>query len=368
MRLTSRLLSFLNRVFDKDPRAFLALRLSYDGKMTWTVADAVLTTQVAGGSGGPLSVDLTQYTLGGLVAFLVTRPGYSVPYWDSSLNSVLGARVLLDGSGDPSQSNGDHLYAYTNVLFSWLEPVARELQTASDQIAQALAQLNTRTASDMWLDEWGAYYGVPREAGERDASYGPRIIAEVLRPRGNNVAIEAAIKAYTGQQTSVTDVIQWTPTTPLFNGAYNFDGSKTYNAHSSPIYGLFDVDYGYDLLDGTDFNSFANTVRALIERLRDAGTHLRSLTLTASQISDSVAEPVDSFDSGVVSMQASDTVAAVQSDDIAVALTLAQLADSVSTPADACGFVLQWGTLYDGSRSYDGSINFIGGGATAETL
>lgn len=95
MRLTDKLLGFLNRVFSKDPESFLAFRLRYDGQMTWTVLDGIFTTTVSGGTGVALSVSLASHTLGSLATFLSSQPGYSVPYADSTVASR-SAWVLID--------------------------------------------------------------------------------------------------------------------------------------------------------------------------------------------------------------------------------------------------------------------------------
>lgn len=361
MKLTNKLLSFLHRVFDKDPAPFLALRLRYDGAgMTWKVDGARLTTIPVGGTGTPLSIDLTQYTLGELINHLADQVGYSVEYADRSELSLMGASVLMDAAGDQNRSNGDHLYGYTNVLWSYLEANARELEEASNQIDQMLLQMSTKTASDVWLDELGGYYGVPRLQGEQDASYGRRIIAEVLRPRGNNVAIEAAIQAYTGQVTKVTDVTLNSPLAPLFNAADNFNGVKFYNSTSLPIYGLFDVEYGYDILGGGDVSAFAQIIRDLIGRLRDAGTHLRALSLTGSLLQDTATDPTDesSMPLGLSSALADE--AAAPDEAISGAIGLSVMSETAPTAAEAVDLLYATNYRYNGVRTFNGHIPYAG--------
>jgi hypothetical protein len=369
MKLTTKLLSFLHRIFDKDPAPFLAIRLRYAGDgMTWVISDAVLSTVPEGGIGAPLSVDLTQFTLGELVSYLAAQPGYTVEYADRSELSLMGAAVLLDATGDQNKSNGDHLYGYTNVLWSYMEANARELEQAAVQIDQMLLQMNTRTASDVWLDELGGYYGVPRLQGELDGSYGLRIIAEVLRPRGNNVAIAAAISAYTGQTTTVTDVVVNSPFKPMFDAEDNFDGAQEYNSVSSPMYGLFDVQYGYDLVNGGDIAGFASVVRGLIERMRDAGTHLRALSLTGSVLSDSVPAPTESASLSLATgVRLADAVQA-PTDAASMALVSTPISDSVPTSQDGLGLVVTTQYKFSGLRRFDGVITYCGTSTGAEDV
>lgn len=369
MRLTQKLLAYLNRVFDKSPAQFLALRLQYAGGMTWQVADGMLTTTIVGGPGQPLAVDLTQYTLGQLYAFLAAQPGYSVAYGDQSALSPLSSRVLLDGTGDISLSNGDHLYGYTSLLWSYLEAQAVELQAAENQIAEALEQMSTKTASNEWLDEIGGYYAVPRMQGELDASYGPRIIAEVLRPRGNNVAIEAAIKVFTGQAAKVTDVTLYGSVFPLYNGAIKRNSAYHYNATRAPLYGLFDVEYGYNFETGSDITQFAQTVSGLIGRLRDAGTHLRSLLLRGSNMADTLAAPDDT---AAVPWRASAALsdALIPPDDsrLAVATVLAGLSEAFAGASDTTTLSIAYSYRYNSVRHYNSAIYRMGVSTLPETI
>lgn len=251
----------MNRVFDKDPGKALALRLRYTGtSMSWNISDGVLTTEVVGGSGVGISVNLSSYTVSGLCSFLSMQTGYSVPYQDSGSLSGKSALVLLDGSGNQDSPNGDHVHGYTSVLWAYMESVANELTLIRASIAEALNQMSTSTAEGEWLDEHGGYYKVPRNGSELDAAYAARIVAEVIRARGNNIAIGQAIKAAV-----LADVVSVTD-----------HDEVTIAADDTPSYGLFDV-----VVESTVDVPLATTedavVRQIIEVMRDAGTHLRTM-------------------------------------------------------------------------------------------
>ena len=49
-----------------------------------------------------------------------------------------------------------------------------------------------------WLDLWGQVLNVPRETGELDAAYGPRILSEILAPTTTNLGLAQAIDDATG--------------------------------------------------------------------------------------------------------------------------------------------------------------------------
>lgn len=370
MKLTKKLISFLNRVFEKDPLPFLALRIACDGSgLTWTIENGILTTVPTGGTAAPLNIDLTLYTIVQLVSYIAAQPGYRVLYVDTSPLSLLLSAVLLDGTGDVSQSNGDHLYGYTNETWSYLQANARELNAASDQVGQMLLQMSTKTGADIWLDELGSYYKVPRLQGELDPSYSLRIVAEVLRPIANNVAMEAAISVYTGQTVTVTDVVINTPGAPLYNGASLYDGSKLHNSLSTPRYGLFDVQYGYDLINGGDVAGFTAIVVGLIDRMRDAGTHLRSLTLTGSVLQDNVTMPTDG--SSLLSIDMVMTLADTSmapSESLLSNLTISGMADTGNTGIETSTLSVTYSTLHNGLRSYNGAVPYVSGSTISGTI
>lgn len=328
MRLSPKLLGFLNRAFDKDPDAFLALRLQYDGAMSWRVADGVLTTSITGGSGAPLTVELSGLTIRSLAGWLSIQTGYSVPFVMDAAAEVSALR-LIEAQGDPSLSNGDHLLAYGSLLYALIDPVAAELSDAEKAIAAMPDEMATTTASGSWLDYLGSFYAVPRLTGEMDPIYARRIITEVLRPLGNNLAIEQAIADYTGQQVSIVDVIEYLAPEPLFSGLSNFDGSKTYQPASRPRYGQFDAVVGYDLLGGDVPTAFLATIRGIIGRIRDAGYLLRAVELTGSTLDDTAQTiPVD--DQGTL--------------------------------------VLSYRRRFDGMFSFDGSFPFAGAAVQSGTI
>lgn len=369
MKLTQKLLGALNRVFNKDPARILALQIAYQGGMTWSVQDGILTTTVSGGQGVNLTLDLSTFTIGSLVNFLAAQPGYSTPYMDRTGSSALSALILLDGTGDVSHPGGGNLYAYTSVLYAYLEANAAELELARTQIEAMPLELSTTTADTVWLDTLGTYYKVPRLANEADAAYGPRIIAQVLRPMGNNVAMEMAISVFTGQSTTVTDVVLQGVTGPVYNGANEHNSAIEHNAVSTPVYGLFDVTYGYDLLNGSDVTSFAATVVSLINTLRDAGTHLRALSLTGSALSDSLTPPTDGADLAFsVSYTTADSLTPPTDSTSVMAASIAPFSDTLNAPTDAESITVSYAYSYSGLRSYNGVIEHLGGQVITENL
>lgn len=176
-------------VFDKRPVSVRAFALD----VAWRVADGVL---VAGGQ----TYRFDDFTVSGLRAALVAD-GVAV---DSGAADIghLSAWVLVEGSGVA----GEPLTAFTSLLWVLLTGYARELLDLREAVRQGLLQLNLNTASDEWVDLYGALFGVgERRAGELDAAYAARIKAEALRLRVNRYGIEQAITDATGYRVAIEE-------------------------------------------------------------------------------------------------------------------------------------------------------------------
>lgn len=355
MKLTQKLLNRLNRVFNRDPQQVLALRIRYlGGTMTWQVADGWLylsaqtttsnltTAAISGGEvatdaalsgGGQLvdaavtliggnsspSIDLSQYTIQTLAQHIATLPGWSVEYLDDTGTvSGLSARVLIDGSGNQDLSNGDHLYAYTSLLWAWLESVGGELATARAAVEAAPSQMVVQTSSKTWLDQLGNLYAVDRNAGELDSDYSPRILASIGRPAGNNVALEMAINTVTGGlQARVVD-----------------DDPQAYTAGGGGMsYGLFSVVYDIDLEGSDALTAYTSRVLDVVGRLRDAGTHLSSINVNGTLS--------DTYDTSSAAVE-----------------TLSSLSIAISEMADDASLKVR---LHDGTYTRNGSVVYDSG-------
>ena len=199
-------------VFDTSPAPELALRVRNPAGLVWEVIDEQLklvvgqnlhwdgTTSFNGHYDWGITrreYDLTNITVGELVEQL-RADGHDVVFENPELASR-GARVLVAGSGDQDTSNGDHLSAYTSLLWCLFSGYAVELGEARAQVVQALRQMVMTQAEGDWLDVWAKLYGVPRIGAEGDTSLQARIPTEVFRLRVNGLAIEDAVKDIAGQ-------------------------------------------------------------------------------------------------------------------------------------------------------------------------
>lgn len=295
MKLTTKILGYLHRIFNTDPDQFLAFRLAYDGALAWKVENGFFYSSVVGGSGVSLTIDLSQYSLVGFATFLSLQSGYQVLDFDFSRPQTLSALVLMDSAGDLAIANQERVCGYSNWLHAYAGAQSVELSEAKQQVENMLDQMNVVSANNEWLDVHGSYFGVPRLIGELDAQYSARIIAQVLRPKSNNVALEAAIFAYSGQVTRVSDIIAYREGVKVYSARYNHDSAINYDATAEAYWGLFDVVTAYDLLGSTDLTQFIAIVHGIIGAQRAAGTQMHSIALQTSVISDAAPFPSDAF-------------------------------------------------------------------------
>jgi hypothetical protein len=252
-----------------------------------------------------------------------------------------------------------------------MEPMAAALETVESEVKSALQQMEIPNAAEGWLDYWGSFFGYPRTTGELDPDYASRIVISVMRPRGNNVAIEQVIsESIGGQKVRVIDVTEYGPTAPLFNNVITFDGSHQYDATQVPVYGLFDVTYGYDLLSSKDPTEMAAYVQGIVDLVRDAGTHMRSLLLEASALQDTVDPASDeglAQDMSVVATMA-DTVAPPTESLPPIPVALSAFSDAVTGSADSLSTAVTYATHYDGQRYFNGKIPYQSGNTVTQTL
>lgn len=147
-------------VFNTDPLAVLALRIRHAAGCQWAVVGDTLTLVTPNLT---WSTNLAAVSLGGLINLLVAE-GFEVAYQNDDLLH-LSALVLLEGTGNQADSNGDQLTAYTAPLTVMQAAMGRSLAAGRDSVPHALAQMILPDATAEWADLFGTVFGVPRENG-----------------------------------------------------------------------------------------------------------------------------------------------------------------------------------------------------------
>jgi hypothetical protein len=187
-------------VFDKDPKAALALRVRHPAGLVLEVAGGVLRLT---SDGAVVEYSLTDKTIGELADEL-RDDGYDVVFENQELASR-SAHILLAGTRSQDQSNGDHLLGHTSLLWALYGAYSVELDEAEYQVGEALRQMVMTQAEGEWLDVWSGLYGVPRRQGEPDSDLQTRIPEEIFRLRVNGLAIEKAVHDLTGRTVEIRE-------------------------------------------------------------------------------------------------------------------------------------------------------------------
>jgi biotin operon repressor len=209
-------------VFEKGAQDELVFRVRHPLGAAWSIADGQMVV-----SAGALrrTYGLSTRTVSSLISAL-RADGFEVLHVSSRFD-IMSALVLTEGEGEQGASNGDHITAFTSLLWTLFTGYARELTEAERQISQALLQMVIGTAEGEWLDLWGALYSVQRLVGETDVAYRVRIPREAFRIRVNARAIELSVKQLTGKTIRLLEPWQdvFTLDVSVLDGPHKFQDS-----------------------------------------------------------------------------------------------------------------------------------------------
>jgi hypothetical protein len=216
---------------------------------------------------GEITADLSEYTLDELRIYLDAEAGISIPYFDAAI-ADRSALILIDGSGNQAESNGDHFYVYTSLLWAVIGAYGTELRLIRSCIELIPDQMAVPTSRGEWLEYLGQWMGMSRITGEDDDTYSRRIIADILKPRCNNIAIQDALATKFGIELSQIRVLD----APL--AAYDPVPPSGHTQH----YCEFDIELEppLDGIDPYDMPPFVKPLRVHGTRLRRIVTILRS--------------------------------------------------------------------------------------------
>ncbi|EEK4464914.1 hypothetical protein GNM83_18970 [Salmonella enterica] len=190
--MLEKLLSHLHRaVFDTTADTLVAFYLDGPVGSSWVAINENFDITFADGS--VTSLDLNKFAVWQLIDEL-EKLGMTVTSQNAEARYFSGITMLeLSGkAGEPQP-----ITLYKDILHAIFGAYSREMRIASDQVGQALNQLEIPKADDGFLDQWGDQFGISRE-GLSDADYRIKIPQEAFRVRVNSYAIEKAIKDETG--------------------------------------------------------------------------------------------------------------------------------------------------------------------------
>jgi len=370
MRFLRKLLSHLYSAASTDPDAFAAMRISHPDGGRWSVAEATMTLQ-------PLSdplpdatvLDLRSHTLRTLAA-AISALGWQVDDLHAEQRDR-GAICLIEETVSLAERPTGAVLAYDNPIYAHLDANAVELAAAEAVAGSVADQLAVPSADEIWLVELGDQYGIPRLPAEAVEDYRARIIAELIQPKSNNLAMAAVIERATGQSVSVLDVTLYGPSVPLYDGAIEHDGTYHHDSDAKALYGLFDVTVGFSLEGSMDLADFIATVSAQAKRLRAAGTSLRAVSITGGSMADTApgpaSEPAGIADLGMtIGLPLADNSEAA--DTQLEANIEINLVDSGPAPSEAGEIALAFTHTLDGNWTLNGTRPLSSGVVANEDL
>jgi hypothetical protein len=363
-RLAS-LLGRLYRAMSSDARPRAAMRIWHPTGGQWSIRDATLTLQpLAEPRPDPTIIPLAPPATLASIAAAVLAAGWRVDDLPPELRDR-GAIALLDQ--EPTTTG--YLIAHDSLLWAIFTAYAAALDEAASVANSLPAQVRTDTATGPWPDYHGEFFGVPRLPGEPDDTYTRRIVAEVLRPKSNNIAMAGIISRVIEQQASVIDVTSYGPVVPSYDGTIDHDGTYTHNASEKAIKGLFDVIVPFDLLGNTDPVTFQAAIIAQVERLRAAGTHLRDIVLAAGGIFDTADGPEDG-DIENITLSTALTESAAGPADTALPIAAALAATEPADGAEDTGASITqaWSHTLNGTWTLNGTRPLSSGELLTDAL
>ena len=208
MKMMSKLLNSLGRVWNVAPKVFGAMTLQCDsGAHTFITID----TQQLVFHSTPFRRDmpskqvvlLDDYSISDLIS-VINSLGYSVSLTAETTARGYGSRkatVLMPIENIPIM--GAILEAFTSPLWQLLYPIARLLEEADYDTDNAIRQMYTSSTSGTWLDYWATFFKVERLIGEEDVQFQKRVFLSLMRMKTNNIAIQELLKYTTNGSAEV---------------------------------------------------------------------------------------------------------------------------------------------------------------------
>lgn len=128
-------------------------------------------------------------------------------------------------------------------------------------------------AQGLWLDAWGDVYGVPRFTSEPDVRYAHRILAEITRPKTNNLGMADLIDDALGlTNTQVLDALDYYEVPRYNDPGRRLNATTRLNAaadlQGNSPYGMFIV----LLYAGAVNATFRSRIKELTSRAHVAGS------------------------------------------------------------------------------------------------
>jgi hypothetical protein len=193
-----RALARLNSIWNKDPKRVEIATITKTGSTFRIVGLRCLATD----ENGTTTISLETGTVNDFLDALQAK-GFTTVLAATEYGTMLARGIIEQGLAQSGDSIGYH----QSLLWSELKTCAWELDDQRSRIDDANRQLYLHSATGSWADEWGDLFGTYRVTGESDDAFLGRAIAEAIRPRSNNVALENILQEAYGLTCTMRDAL-----------------------------------------------------------------------------------------------------------------------------------------------------------------
>jgi hypothetical protein len=111
--------------------------------------------------------------------------------------------------------------------------IMKVLEVPEKDTELLMLELCITTATGIWLEEWGSWFGVTRKLGESDSEYSTRILSSIQAPKSTLPALEKNISEYlsskTGKDYTPEDIHIFEPYTRLKTFSHRGGFSSDYH-------------------------------------------------------------------------------------------------------------------------------------------
>lgn len=200
MRMMERLLSNVGRSWDRTPNELPAITVQRGGG-----AFSLLTIEgsqlhlhnLPYREDLPLkqSVDLDKHTIEE-VAMRLRELGYEASTTTEVRGKKLDERMAFTLLEVENQdiANEATIQTFTSKLWTFYYPIARTLQSLSNDLDRAVKELYLYTTKGRWLEYWASFFGLKRLLNEDDDNLRRRILVTIANVKTNNIAITQLIR------------------------------------------------------------------------------------------------------------------------------------------------------------------------------
>lgn len=268
--MINRIMNRLHRVFNKDPQAYpvMVVTSTVSGTIDINNSSITITHRYATNT-----LPLADKTLNQIKTEIDALPYLSAALYQPEHSALLAKGILP--AVQQTLADG-RIYMPASIFYNEMQVYAGMLQGQADRVQDANNQLYFHSATEDWLNYWGKeHFGNPRQQGEPDSQYLSRIVAEIIKIKQNNKAMEISLKqAVSAVECLVKDADFTNGTSLLYDGRAKYSGNDRYAYKYGSQPGCFYITADLPSEDTRTLDQITSTLVSTANRVKAAGTKL----------------------------------------------------------------------------------------------